>query len=200
MTDQKIRIRVARPEEAKDILEIYAPYVTTSAITFEYAVPSLEEFTGRMKKTLEKYPYLVAEEEKEILGYAYTGPFIGRAAYAWAAEVSVYLKKEKRRMGVGGRLYTALEKISKEQNLLNLNACIGYPEIEDEYLTKNSARFHAHLGYRLVGEFHKCGYKFGRWYNMVWMEKIIGIHSLEPAPFVPFPDLPEKVLQSLGIL
>jgi phosphoglycolate phosphatase-like HAD superfamily hydrolase len=73
-------------------------------------------------------------------------------------------------------LYEALEKEMKERGYLNLYACIAYPEVEDEYLTKNSAKFHAHLGYELVGKFHKCGYKFGRWYNMIWMEKIIGEH------------------------
>ena len=58
-----------------------------------------------------------------------------------------------------------------------MEACIGYPEEDDEYLTKNSAQFHEHLGYRMVGEFKKCGYKFHRWYNMIWMEKNIGIHE-----------------------
>ena len=77
-------------------------------------------------------------------------------------------------MGYGRKLYHVLEAISTAQNILNLNVCIGYQEVEDEYLTANSAQFHAHLGYHMVGEFHKCGYKFGRWYNMVWMEKWIG--------------------------
>lgn len=62
------------------------------------------------------------------------------------------------------------------QGILNLNACIGYPREEDAYLTRDSVRFHEKLGYRMVGEFHQCGYKFGRWYDMVWMEKIIGEH------------------------
>ena len=74
-------------------------------------------------------------------------------------------------------LIAKLEKEMKERGFLNLYACIAYPEVEDEYLTKNSARFHEHLGYELVGKFHKCGYKFGRWYHMIWMEKIIGEHT-----------------------
>lgn len=102
-------------------------------------------------------------------------------------------------MGLGRKLYQALEHISKAQHILNLNACIGYPETEDAYLTKNSVQFHAHLGYRLVGEFHKCGYKFGKWYNMVWMEKIIGEHSAVPAPVICFPDLSVNTLQQLGV-
>lgn len=75
------------------------------------------------------------------------------------------------------------------QHILNLNACIGYPETEDEYLTKDSVRFHTHMGYSMVGEFHKCGYKFGRWYNMVWMEKLIGEHADQPEPVIAFPRL-----------
>ena len=85
-------------------------------------------------------------------------------------------------MGIGRKLYDCLEKLLKEQGILNLNACIAYPRSEDEYLTKNSVEFHTHLGYRLVGEFYQCGYKFNRWYNMVWMEKQIGEHvSNQPA-------------------
>jgi phosphinothricin acetyltransferase len=77
-------------------------------------------------------------------------------------------------------LYEALEEKLKEIGILNLYACIGYPVEEDEYLTKNSAEFHAHLGYTKVGEFHKCGYKYGRWYDMIWMEKIVGEHRIPP--------------------
>ena len=69
------------------------------------------------------------------------------------------------------------EEILKKQGILNVNACIGYPQIEDEYLTQDSVRFHEKLGYSMVGTFHKCGYKFGRWYDMVWMEKFIGEHD-----------------------
>ena len=142
-----------------------------------------------MEKTLKRYPYLVAEKGGELIGYAYAGPFVGRAAYDWAAEVSIYRKENQRGMGIGKRLYQAIEEISRAQNITNLNACIGSPDPEDEYLTRNSIQFHEHMGYRMVGEFYKCGYKFGRWYNMVWMEKIIGRHTADPAPVIPFPDL-----------
>lgn len=199
MKDEDIRIRVATPDDAGEILEIYAPYIKNTAITFEYEVPSLEEFEARMRNILKKYPYIVAEKTGEILGYAYTGAFKGRAAYDWTVEITIYLKENKKKMGLGRKLYNALEGISKAQNILNLNACIGYPEIEDEYLSKNSVRFHEHLGYNLVGEFHKCGYKFGTWYNMVWMEKLIGVHNANPSPVIHFPDLSIETLHTLGI-
>ena len=94
-----------------------------------------------------------------------------------------------KKRGIGKKLYQAIEEISRAQNITNLNACIGNPEVEDEYLTKNGIQFHAHMGYRMVGEFYKCGYKFGRWYNMVWMEKIIQVHEKEPEPVVKFTSL-----------
>ena len=177
-----IVIRDARPEDAGRLLEIYAYYVRNTAITFEYDVPTLSEFQSRMQNTMRRYPYLVIEEGGKIQGYAYAGAFVGRAAYDWSCEMTVYLDHTAHGRGLGGKLYGALEAELKEMGMLNLYACIGYPEVEDAYLTRNSAEFHAHLGYTIVGEFHKCGYKFGRWYNMIWMEKIIGEHREETKP------------------
>ncbi|MBO5209791.1 MAG: GNAT family N-acetyltransferase [Lachnospiraceae bacterium] len=176
MVKNEIQIRVAKVEDAEELVEIYAPYVKETAITFEYEVPSVEEFADRIRKTLTQYPYLVAVIDSEIVGYAYAGAFKTRPAYDWAVELSVYVKKDKRHMGVGRQLYDALEELLKKQNILNLNACIAYPENEDEYLTKDSVAFHQSMGYRMVGQFHQCGYKFNRWYHMVWMEKLIGEH------------------------
>ena len=177
MDTNEIKIRPATEADAAEILNIYAPYITDTAITFEYDVPTLEEFTGRIRHTLEKYPYLVAEQNGKILGYAYVGPFHDRAAYEWAVETSIYVEENLRRCGVGGKLNRALEAVCGAMGILNMEACIGVPQVEDEYLTRNSEDYHAHIGYRLVGEFYKCGYKFGRWYNMVWMEKMIGEHQ-----------------------
>ena len=180
-------------------MDIYRPYVEETVITFEYLVPGLEEFRERIAHTLEKYPCIVAEQDSGIVGYACTGVFKDRAAYDWGVETTIYVKKDCKRGGIGRKLYTALEKVSAAQHILNLNACVGYPEVEDEYLTRDSAHFHEHLGYRLVGEFHKCGYKFGRWYDMIWMEKLIGDHTVEPKPVVPFPELDELTLHKCGI-
>lgn len=172
-----VKIRTAALEDAKDILKIYEYYVLHTAITYEYEVPSLEEFQTRMRNTMKKYPYLVAERSGEILGYAYAGAFVGRAAYDWSVEMTIYLKHDLTRCGLGRRIYEALENELQKMGILNLYACIGFPEAEDEYLTKNSAQFHAHLGFKEVGRFRKCGYKFGRWYDMIWMEKMIGSHE-----------------------
>ena len=172
-----MRIRSAVPEDAGRLLEIYGYYVLNTAISFEYDVPSPAEFRRRIGTTLEKYPYLVLEEDGTLLGYAYAGPFKARAAYDRSCEVTVYVDPGSKGRGFGRALYEALEAALKARGFLNLYACIGDPIEEDEYLTRDSEAFHRRLGYVKVGTFHRCGYKFGRWYNMIWMEKFIGPHD-----------------------
>ena len=182
-------VRSAAMEDAQRILEIYGYYVKNTAITFEYETPSLDKFKGRMEQTMGRYPYLVVLEDGRIQGYAYAGPFVGRAAYDWSCGLTVYLDRGARKRGLGRTIYGALERALRDMGVLNLYACIGYPEHDDEYLTANSAGFHAHLGFVKVGEFHKCGYKFDRWYNMIWMEKVIGEHGINQRPITPYPAL-----------
>ena len=181
--ENSITIRTAREEDAEELLKIYEPYVRETAVTFEYKVPEVEEFTARIRKTLCRYPYLVAMQGEDIVGYTYASPFHERKAYDWAVEVSVYVKRDKRKLGIGRKLYQALESELKKMNIVNVNACIAYPAFENRYLTDDSVRFHERMGYQMVGRFHKCGYKFHRWYDMVWMEKHIGEH-LENQPEV----------------
>lgn len=197
MKDSKIRI--ATEQDAEELLKIYAPYVENTAITFEYTVPTLQEFTQRICHVLEKYPYLIAKREGKIVGYACAGTFKGRAAYDWAVETTVYVQENQKKTGIGRELYEALEKLLALQNIQNLNACIAYLEVEDTYLTHDSVRFHERMGYRMVGEFYKCGYKGGRWYNMVWMEKHIGRHEDEPQAVKPFHDIRELAAEKYGI-
>ena len=169
-------IRTATPDDAKELVAIYDYYVKETAITFEYETPSVEEFRGRIEKVLRKYPYIVIERGKEILGYAYASTFKDRDAYNRSVELSIYIQKDVRRAGLGRMLYDELERRLKAQGILNLYACIGYPDEEDEHLTLDSVKFHDKLGYSMIGKFNKCGYKFGTWYSMVWMEKLIGEH------------------------
>ena len=168
-----MNIRKVKTEDAERLLEIYGYYVINTAISFEYDVPSLEEFRNRIENITEKYPYIVLEEDGIIKGYAYAGVFKGRAAYNHCCEVTIYLDHDSKGKGYGKALYNALEEELRRIGIINLYACIGDPITEDEYLTKNSEQFHRHMGYTKVGDFHKCGYKFDRWYNMIWMEKII---------------------------
>ena len=173
-------IRPAIIKDAKELLAIYSPYVLKTAITFEYEVPTLEEFAKRIEKISEKYPYLVAEVNEVIVGYAYASTFKDRAAYDWCVETSIYLAKDMREKGIGKLLYKALEDALKEMHVLNANACITYVQEEDEHMNNASMHFHEYMGYKLVGRFHQCGYKFGKWYDMIWMEKMLGEHTVNP--------------------
>ncbi|WMJ85122.1 GNAT family N-acetyltransferase [Oscillospiraceae bacterium LTW-04] len=183
---QPVIIRPASPEDAKALLQIYAPYVKDTAISFEYTVPSIEEFAERIRKTLALYPYLVALHNGEIVGYAYASAFKNRAAYARSVESSIYIAQTCRGGGIGRALYDKLEAVLRHQNILNLNACIALPTGEDVHLTTDSPKFHERLGYRTVAHFHKCAFKFNTWYDMIWMEKLLGEHLPEPEPVRPF--------------
>ena len=179
-------IRTANLKDAEHIAKIYRPYVEKTAITFEYEPPSKEEMARRIEKTLERYPYLVFEENEEVSGYAYAGEYKERAAYAWAAEVSVYVREDSRGKGIGKSLYTEMEKILAAQNILNLYACITVERKEDR---SASMVFHEHMGYELIGRLLYSGNKFGKWYDTVCMEKMLGEHFENPPEVIPFEDL-----------
>lgn len=170
-------IREASPSDAKALLDIYAPYVTDTAITFEYDIPSEEEFKGRIESTLKKYPYLVAEVEGKPVGYCYAGVFKNRAAYNHCVETSIYIAQDFQGYGIGTALYEELEQKLRPLGILNVNACISFIDTPNEYLTNQSPEFHARRGYQTVAHFHKCGFKFGKWFDMIWMEKMIGPHD-----------------------
>ncbi len=189
MMQTDLIIRIATPEDAAELLDIYIPYVIETAITFEYDIPSVSEFADRIRQTLKRYPYLVAIAEGRMIGYAYASPFKGRAAYDWAVETTIYLRQDCQGKGYGKKLYFALEDILKKQNIINLNACIAYASVEDVHLSNTSTLFHEHLGYKQVAHFTKCGYKFSTWYDMIWMEKILGAHPVRPMPVIPITEL-----------
>lgn len=133
---------------------------------------------------------------EHIIGYAYVGRLHERAAYDWTVETSIYVDRRARKHGLGRQLYERLEAILRAMNIISVNACIAYPGTNnDPYLNTNSPDFHAHLGYQLVGHFHACAYKFDRWYDMIWMEKWIAPHPAKPKAMIPFPELPEEVVE-----
>ncbi len=177
---ENILIRHVKLTDAEQLSEIYKFYVEKTAVTFEYDSPSPVEFAKRIESITARYPYIVAEKGGEILGYAYAGVFKDRAAYDHCVEVTVYLSPAARGQGIGKALYAELERRLVDMGILNLYACIAVTDCEDEYLTNQSERFHAALGYREVGRFRFSGRKFSRWYDMVWMEKFIGEHGDKP--------------------
>ncbi|HFU4086766.1 TPA: N-acetyltransferase family protein [Streptococcus suis] len=159
-----IVIRNAQVEDAANLVAIYAPYVEKTAITFETQVPAVEDFANRIEKTLKKFPYLVAVEEGQVVGYAYASTYYARAAYDWTVEMSVYVQKEARGKGIGTLLYTALEEELTARGFKNFLACIALPN-------PASIALHERRGYQQVAHFKKVGYKFGTWHDIVWLQK-----------------------------
>lgn len=159
-----MNIRLANPSDAASFLSIYAPYVENTAITFEYEVPSIEDFGNRIEKTLGKYPYLVAEEDGVVLGYAYASTYYARAAYDWAVELSVYVSQDARGKGVGSKLYNELEDLLDQMGYMHFLACVSLPN-------EDSIAFHTKRGYQQVAYFPKIGYKLERWHDIVWLQK-----------------------------
>ena len=174
MTIEKVTVG-----DAEELLKIYAPYIEDTAITFEYDVPTTQEFAERIKNISSKYPYIKAVVNGQIAGYAYAGCFKDRRAYDWSAEMSVYVQKGIHGKGVGTALYEKMEELLKKQHIVNLFACITHPNAESE-------AFHAARGYERKAHFEKCGYKMGQWWDIVWMQKIIAPHDEAPEPFQKF--------------
>lgn len=180
VNDDELAIRIARAGDAPALLEIYAPYVLETTVTFEEEVPTGRDFCSRISYTLEKYPYLVAESAGRIVGYAYAGEYKGRAAYDWSVEATVYVAQGCEGRGIGGALYGELERYLRLQNVVNLTACIT---AENE----GSIAFHRHCGYEMEGIFAHLGFKFGRWLDVAWMQKSLSSPEAAPAEFQPFP-------------
>ncbi len=191
-------IRLARESDAEAIRGIYEPYVLETCITFETHVPSVEEFRARIAHTLENHPYFVAELDGEVVGYCYAGFFRPRTAYRYSIETSVYLRGDIKGGGLGRRLYELLEEVLRMQGVTNAYACIASSEPPCEQAPDTSRLFHEHLGYKLVGTFKKCGYKFDRWLDMIWMEKMLVEGHAEPyREFAPFPALDQEEVAKL---
>lgn len=171
-------IRFATEQDIPAILAIYGPYVENTAISFEYSVPSLEEFTQRFRKYTLKFPWLVWEEDGTVLGYAYGNAPFERAAYSWCAEASIYLAPQAHRKGIGSKLYAALEQILTLQ---------GYRKLYALVTTANppSVKFHLSMGYRHLVEFKDCGFKFGSWHGVTWLEK--DLHPVDLTMISPKP-------------
>lgn len=184
-----ITIRIATPEDADALLEIYTYYVINTAITMEITPPDTDEFRRRIIQTGQNYPWLVAENEDGIVGYAYASSFHTREAYRHGAEISIYIAKDERHKGIGRGLYEAIEKTVKRQNVYTLHACIVKPDGPDAYVTNASCDFHTAMGYRMEGCHERCAYKFGRWYSVVWMGKRLVEAPEKVEAFIPFSEI-----------
>ena len=157
-------IRLAKESDLPAILKIYGPYVLNTAISFEYSVPNLDEFTERFRDITRQFPWLVWEENGTVLGYAYGSLPFGREAYRWDAASSIYLAPEAHGRGIGRKLYGALEALLTEQGYRKTYAIITSDN-------PGSLRFHEAMGFRFLARFQDCGIKFSKLYSVVWMEK-----------------------------
>ncbi len=188
-------IRFGEEEDSRELLKIYGQYIDTS-VTFEYCLPSEEEFGERIRKIRDEgYPYLVCEENGRITGYAYAHRPFERAAYQWDAELSIYLDQSRTGEGLGRTLYELLLELLKRQGVRTVYGCVVSPNPKSE-------RLHERMGFQRMGVFRNTGYKNGSWLDVVWFEKKIGSFSGEPEPVKPVWELGdrelERILRSAG--
>lgn len=180
----KMNIRLAAEHDSVSILEIYAPFIENTAVTFEYEVPTTLEFGKRIQSVLEKYPWFVCEIDREVIGYAYASKHRERAAYQWSVDVSVYISPKHHRKCIATALYTALVELLKLQGFYNAYAGIALPN-------EKSVGFHESFGFKLVGIFQNVGYKFNKWHDVGWFGLTISEYSKNP-------DTPKTIQQIIG--
>jgi phosphinothricin acetyltransferase len=157
-------IRSVEPTDASAIREIYAPFVSESATSFEIEPPDAAAMERRIQELREQFPWLVYEEGREVLGYAYASPHrAARKAYQWCVEVSIYIHARARRRGLGRALYGSLFDLLRRQGYVNAYAGITLPN-------PASLRLHESLGFRPIGVYPRIGFKFGSWHDVIWLQ------------------------------
>ena len=192
-----VTLRFATPADAEALVAIYAPYILKTAITYEYEIPSVEEFARRIETYSAKDPYLVAEINGIPVGYAYACPLGSRPAFDWSVETAIYIREDCKGLGIGQLLYEKLEAILKIMGIRTMTAAVASVDHEDPYLTNASIAFHLRMGFAPVGTFRNAGCKFGRWYDLTWLEKAIGTYDTQP----PHPRTVHEVMdEAWGIL
>jgi L-amino acid N-acyltransferase YncA len=167
-------IRPVQPEDTEAVLAIYKPYIESTATTFETAVPSVTEFAVRIKLNTEKYPWLVADDNGKMIGYAYASKHREREAYQWSVESSVYVLENYHHTGIAKELYSKLFDILQQCGYVNVYAGITLPN-------PKSYSFHSKMGFEPVGVYKNIGYKLGKWHDVAWLAKTINRHSDHPA-------------------
>jgi len=175
-----LTIRLATSDDAGWIADIYAPYVRDTVISFEMEPPAADEMARRIEATLEVYPWLVAAEAGQPLGYAYASQHRTRAAYRWSCDVSVYVAPQAQRKGVGMQLYVRLLDMLAGQGFRNAFAGIALPNTA-------SVGLHERLGFMHLGTYRDVGYKLGAWHDVGWWQKILSDTPGVPDDPVPLP-------------
>jgi L-amino acid N-acyltransferase YncA len=165
-----IAVRVAEPElDATAVAAIYRPLVEGTVISFEERAPEAVEMAERMRSVLNRFPWLVAEEDGKVVGYAYAGPHRERAGYRWSVDISAYVAEGSRGRGVGRRLYADLLAYLRRQGVVNVYAGVALPN-------PASAALHESIGMHLIAVYERVGFKFGEWHDVAWY----GLRLAEP--------------------
>jgi phosphinothricin acetyltransferase len=175
-------IRVAKSSDAEMIAAIYAPIVRDTTISFEVEPPTPQEMAQRIAKTLQTHPWLVAEREEQIIGYAYAGTHRDRAAYRWSVDVSAYVAEGARGQGVGRALYERLIAILKAQGFHSAYAGIALPNAA-------SVGLHEAVGFKPLGIYKEVGFKHGEWRDAGWWRLALSDAGGTPSEPIPFGDL-----------
>ncbi len=184
-----IKLRIARLNDCGALSSIYKHYVNNTSVSFENMAPNESEFKKRIEKTMIKYPFLVAEYNNGVVGYAYASEYRTRAAYQWTAELSVYVAHEHIGEGVGTCLYSALLEMLKQQNICTVCAGITYPNERSVYL-------HEKLRFIYSGKLSSVGYKNGKWHDLMWYVKQLSTAD-QPSAIIPFPDLDHSIVSNI---
>lgn len=184
-----ILLRPVRESDVSALLSIYSQYIETN-ITFEYDLPSQEEFLHRIRETTAVYPWLVCEKYGRIVGYAYAHLYKERAAYAWDVELSVYTSREAQGMGIGRRLYGALLALLALQGVYTAYGRVTHPN-------EKSERLHEVMGFSKVGEEHGTGFKNGVWMDLTVYEKRLSPHDGAPRPITPLSELDPAEVENI---
>lgn len=164
--DESLLIRSATETDAASLLAIYRPFVETSAVSFEVLVPTVEEFATRIRKALDGWEWLVAEQDGRCVGYAYASSHRDRQAYRWSVEVSAYVHQDYREQGIGRALYSDLFPRLTTAGFCNAYAGITLPN-------EASLRLHRSAGFQFVGTFRAVGRKFGQWHDVAWFHLVL---------------------------
>ena len=183
-------IRNAQVKDIEAMLDIYDDYVLNTGFTFEYEVPTVEDFLARVTDTQKQYPWLVAEVDSKVVGYAYGNTVFKRAAYQWNVELSIYIDNNYHHKGIATALYFCLEELLLEQGYHNLFGVITSENQKSLDLVKK-------LGFTEAGYFKDVGFKLGRWLDVSWLVKNIKHADAAPCAPVPFKSLDKGLVQSV---
>jgi phosphinothricin acetyltransferase len=185
-------IRLAAPNDAAQILDIYAPYITDTSFTFEAEVPTVESFARRIESYLRNWPWLVYEEDGKVAGYAYASRYRERTGYQWCVECSVYIHDDHHRRGIARTLYAALFRILKQQGYFNVYAVINLPN-------ERSVQLHESCGFHWFANYENVGYKLGKWKTVGWWQLTLRDYIDNPRPPTCFSELrEEQIIAALG--